>query len=256
MNHEFFTRVKAVLEDSSALDREQYMVTKKLYGKFVNNGVALDEAGQARFKEISSELAVLSQKFGNNLLAENNAFKAETGIPVSSYPVFMTTCADRSKREAAFKAYSSRGNHDNANDNKQVILDIMRLRTEKAQLLGYDCAADQILNDKMAHDHATVDAFLDKIMVKAVARAKEEVVAMQQFMDKDIEAVLLPAGTRIQPWDWWYYSEKVRKAQYDLDENVTKQYFQLENVRDGVFKAGTQESEGVCSSLDRRFPSS
>ena len=236
MNAALFKRVEAVLADSASLDREQYMVTRKLYDKFVDNGVALGEAEQARFKEISSELAVLSQKFGNNLLAENNAFKDETGIPVSSYPVFMTTCEDRSKREAAFKAYSSRGNHDNANDNKQVLLDIMRLRTEKAQLLGYSCAADQILSDKMAHDHATVDAFLDKIMVKAVAKAREEVVEMQKFMDKDIEAGLLPAGSKIQPWDWWYYSEKVRKAQYDLDENVTRQYFQLENVRDGVFK--------------------
>ena len=237
MNAEFFARVRSVLQDSSSLDREQSMVTKKLYDRFVNNGVALGEADQARFKEISSELAVLTQKFGNNLLAESNAFKSEIGIPVSSYPVFMSTCGDRAKREAAFKAYSSRGNHDNANDNKQVILDIMRLRTEKSQLLGYGCAADQILSDKMAHDHETVDAFLDKIMVKAVAKAREEVAEMQKFMDKDIEAGLLPAGSRIQPWDWWYYSEKVRKAQYDLDENVTKQYFQLENVRNGVFKA-------------------
>ena len=237
MNKALFDRVAAVLADSASLDREQYMVTKKLYGRFIDNGVALGEAEQARFREISSELAVLSQKFGNNLLAESNAFKSEVGIPVSSYPVFMTTCADRAKREAAFKAYSTRGNHNNANDNKQVILDIMRLRTEKAQLLGYDCAADQILNDKMAHDHATVDAFLDKIMVKAVAKAKEEIVSMQKFMDEDIAAGLLPAGTRIQPWDWWYYSEKVRKAQYDLNEDVTKPYFQLENVRNGVFKA-------------------
>ncbi len=237
MNKAFFDRVAAVLADSASLDREQYMVTKKLYGRFVDNGVALGEAEQARFREISSELAVLTQKFGNNLLAESNAFKSEVGIPVSSYPVFMSTCADRAKREAAFKAYSSRGDHDNAYDNKQVILDIMRLRTEKAQLLGYGCAADQILNDKMAHDHATVDAFLDKIMAKAVAKAREEVVSMQKFMDEDIAAGLLPAGTKIQPWDWWYYSEKVRKAQYDLDENVTKQYFQLENVRGGVFKA-------------------
>ena len=237
MNPGFFARVKAVLDNAEALDREQYVVTKKLYDSFIDNGVALGEAEQARFKEISSELAVLQQKFGNNLLAESNAFKSEIGIPVSSYPVFMTTCEDRAKREAAFKAYSSRGNHDNANDNKQVILDIMRLRTEKAQLLGYDCSADQILSDKMAHDHQTVDAFLSKIMVKAVAKAKEEVIEMQKFMDKDIEAGILPAGTKIQPWDWWYYAEKVRKAQYDLDENVTKQYFQLDNVRKGVFAA-------------------
>ena len=237
MNKALFDRVAAVFADSASLDREQYMVTKKLYNAFIDNGVALGEAEQARFKEISSELATLTQKFGNNLLAENNAFASEVGIPVSSYPFFMTTCEDRAKREVAFKAYSTRCGHGNANDNKQVLLEIMRLRTEKAQLLGYDCSADQILSDKMAHDHATVDAFLSKIMTKAVARAKKEIVSMQEFMDKDIAAGLLPAGSTIQPWDWWFYSEKVRKAQYDLDENITKQYFQLENVRNGVFKA-------------------
>ena len=254
MNPGFFARVKAVLDNAEALDREQYVVTKKLYDSFIDNGVALGEAEQARFKEISSELAVLQQKFGNNLLAESNVFKSEIGIPVSSYPVFMTTCEDRAKREAAFKAYSSRGNHDNASDNKQVILDIMRLRTEKAQLLGYDCSADQILSDKMAHDHETVDAFLGKIMVKAVAKAKEEVIEMQKFMDKDIEAGILPAGTKIQPWDWWYYAEKVRKAKYAIDENEVKQYFKAENVVNGIFTAAkmlygvnAEKLEGVPS---------
>ena len=104
MNKAFFERVKAVYADSSSLDREQYMVTKKLYKYFVDNGISLSDAEQARFKEINAELATLSQKFGNDLLAENNAFKAEIGIPVSSYPVFMSSCADRAKREAAFKA--------------------------------------------------------------------------------------------------------------------------------------------------------
>lgn len=237
MNKAFFERVNAVMTDSLSLDGEQYMVTKKLYNRFVNNGVALEEADQARFREINTELAGLTQKFGNNLLAESNAFKAEIGIPVSSYPVFMASCEDRAKREAAFKAYSTRGNHGNENDNNQVLLDIARLRAEKAQLLGYSCSADQILSDKMAHDHATVDVFLDKIMVKAVAKAKDEIVQMQKFMDKDIAAGVLPAGSKIQPWDWWYYAEKVRKAQYDLNEDETRQYFQLENVRKGVFEA-------------------
>lgn len=237
MNKAFFERVKAVYADSSSLDREQYMVTKKLYSRFIDNGVALADNEQVRFKEINAELASLSQKFGNNLLAENNAFKETIGIPVSSYPVFMTTCDDRAKREAAFKAYSSRGNHDNANDTKQILLDIIRLRTEKAQMLGYSCAADMILNDKMAHDHSTVDTFLDKIMVKAVAKAKGEILSMQKFMDKDIESGILPEGSKIQPWDWWYYSEKVRKAEYDLNEEETKPYFELNNVRNGVFKA-------------------
>ena len=199
MNPGFFQRVKAVYESADTLDREEYMVTKKLYNKFIGNGIALDEASQARFREINTRLAVLSQKFGNNLLAENNAFKEAIGIPVSSYPYFMTTCEDRAKREAAFKAYSSRGNNGNENDNKAVLLEIMKLRTEKAAMLGFDCSADCILEDKMAHDHATVDAFLSRIMEKAVAKAKEEVTDMQIFMDKDADAGLLPEGSRIEP---------------------------------------------------------
>lgn len=237
MNKAFFDRVSAVFADSASLDREQYMVTKKLYDRFVSNGVALGEAEQARFREINTALASLAQKFGNNLLAESNAFKDSIGIPVSSYPVFMASCADRAKREAAFKAYSSRGSNGNGNDNSAVVRDIMRLRTEKAALLGYGCSADMLLDGKMAHDHATVDAFLARIMEKSVAKAREEVAEMQKFMDRDIEAGLLPAGTKIQPWDWWYYAEQVRKARYDLNEDETKPYFRLDNVRDGVFKA-------------------
>lgn len=237
MNHDLFVKVKAVYDAPELLNREQYMVTKKLYDRFVGNGVALDEAGQARLRGINTSLAQLAQKFGNQLLNENNAFKAAVGVPVSSFPVFMTTCEDRTKRESDYKAYYSRGNNGNENDNKAVLLEIMRLRTEKAQLLGYGCAADMILEDKMAHDPQTVDAFLSRIMSRAVDKAKEEVVAMQAFMDEDIAAGLLPEGTRIAPWDWWYYAEKVRKSQYDLNEEETKPYFQLENVRNGVFKA-------------------
>lgn len=237
MNAKFFEKVKYVKEHAEGLTREQIVLTDKIYQDFVDNGVALDEASQARFREINTELATLQQKFGNNLLAENNAFKDKIGTPVSSYPVFMTTCEDRAKREEAFKAYSSRGDNGGATDNKQVLLDIIRLRTERAKLLGFDCAADMILSDKMAHDHATVDTFLGEIMEKAVAKAKKEIVAMQEFMDKDIAAGLLPEGTKIAPWDWWYYAEKVRKAQYDLNEDETKPYFLLDNVRKGIFEA-------------------
>lgn len=237
MNAGFFERVRAVYEDSTSLDREQYMVVKGLYDSFVDNGVALDSEKQARFREINAQLAQLTQKFGNNLLAESNAFKDKIGIPVSSYPVFMTTCEDRAKREEAFKAYSTRGIKGSANENASVIVDIARLRGERAALLGYGCAADMILSDKMAHDHATVDKFLAEIMDKAVSKAKDEIVEMQKFMDKDIEAGLLPEGTKIAPWDWWYYAEKVRKAEYDLNEDETKPYFLLDNVRKGIFEA-------------------
>ena len=240
MNKAFFERVKAVYENSSELTREQQMVTKKLYENFVRNGIALDEAGQARFKEINSALASLSQKFANNLLAENNAFKAETGVTVSAYPDFMTSCADRAAREKAFKAYSSRGNNGNDNDNNAIVLEIMKLRTEQANLLGYKTSADYLLANKMAGNPETVDKFLGEIMASAMKKAKEEIYDMQKVMDEDVMAGLLPAGSKIQPWDWFYYAEKVRSRKYDLDEDLTKPYFQVDSVRKGVFYAANK----------------
>lgn len=240
MNKAFFERVKAVYENSSELTREQQMVTKKLYENFIRNGIALDEAGQARFKEINSALASLSQKFANNLLAENNAFKAETGVTVSAYPDFMTSCADRAAREKAFKAYSSRGNNGNDNDNNAIVLEIMKLRTEQANLLGYKTSADYLLANKMAGNPETVDKFLGEIMASAMKKAKEEIYDMQKVMDEDVKAGLLPAGSKIQPWDWFYYAEKVRSRKYDLDEDLTKPYFQVDSVRKGVFYAANK----------------
>ena len=237
MDPAFFARVKAVYEAMDGLDREQQMVTKKLYERFVRNGIGLPEAEQARFKEINTRLAVLSQQFGKNLLAENNAFKEETGVTVSAYPSFMTECTDRAQREKAFLAYSSRGNHGNANDNNAIALEILRLKAEKAGMLGYPDAASFILSDKMAGDPATVDAFLGGIMAAAMKKAKAEVADMQKVMDAD---PTVENGAKIQPWDWFYYAEKVRKARYDLDEAETKPYFAADSVKKGLFYAANK----------------
>ena len=226
MDDAFFARVKAVYDNMDGLDREQQMVVKKLYDRFVLNGVALDEAGKARFAEINSRLATLSQKFGQNLLAENNAFKEAIGVTVSAYPDFMTTCGDRALREKAFKAYSSRCNNGGEHDNNAIVLEIMKLRTEKANLLGYKTSAEYLLADKMAGDPATVDAFLQPIMDASMRKAKEEIA--------DMEAI---AGHKIEPWDWFYYAEKVRALKYDLDESLTKPYFTADSVSKGVFYA-------------------
>lgn len=238
MNKAFFGRVKAVYEaDQSGLTREQQMVLKKLYQSFTRNGVDLDEAAQARLKEINQKIAAAQQKFGTNLLAENNAFKEKFGVPVSSYTSEMTSCEDRSRREEMFKAYSSRGNNGNEYDNKSLCLEILKLRAERAKLLGFDNFAAYQLDNKMAHDPQTVDAFLDKIIGPAVSKAKEEIADMQKVMDEDIQAGKVAAGSRIEPWDWFYYAEKVRARKYSLDENLTKPYFRMENVRDGIFFA-------------------
>ena len=236
-NMDFYAKVKAVhdAKDGMGLTREQEMVLDRIYKSFEQNGIGLDEAGQERMKEINTELSTLSLRFGNNLLKENNAFAAEVGFAVSEYPDQMAAIEDRSVREKAFKAYSNRGNHDNENDTKDIIFQILKLKIEKAHMLGYNNPAEQILQDKMAKTPEAVDAFLANIMKYAVAQAKNEVVEMQKVMDEDIAAGKVEAGSKIEPWDWFYYAEKVRKLKYDLDEEQTKPYFQMENVRQGVF---------------------
>lgn len=240
--------------DQSGLTREQQMVLKKHYEEFERNGVGLSEEKQARLKEINSEIASKTQKIGNNILEESNAFKQKFGISVSDYPNAMTSTTDRAKRKEMLEAYTNRGNNGNKADNKQLIQDVMRLRIEKGKLMGYNCPAAYILEPKMAHDPATVDAFLQGIMTDAVKKAREEVADMQAVMNEDIKAGLLSAGSKIEPWDWWYYAEKVRKAKYDLDEEQTKPYFKLDNVVRGAFLAAKklygvnmEELEGVPS---------
>ena len=238
MNKAFFERVKAVYDaDQSSLTREQQMVLKNLYESFTRSGVALDEASQERLKEINQKIAAAQQKFGTNLLAENNAFKETFGVPVSAYPAEMTGCEDRDRREAMFKAYSSRGNNGNEYDNKALCLEILKLRAEKARMLGFDTFAAYQLDNKMARNPQTVDSFLGQIMGPAARKAVEEIADMQEIMDEDIAAGKLAEGSTIQPWDWFYYAERVRQRKYALDEELTKPYFKMENVRHGVFAA-------------------
>ena len=238
MNKAFFERVKAVYDaDQSGLTREQQMVLKNLYESFTRSGVALDEASQERLKDINQKIAAAQQKFGTNLLAENNAFKETFGVPVSAYPAEMTGCEDRDRREAMFKAYSSRGNNGNEYDNKALCLEILKLRAEKARMLGFDTFAAYQLDNKMARNPQTVDSFLGQIMGPAASKAVEEIADMQEIMDEDIAAGKLAEGSTIQPWDWFYYAEKVRQRKYALDEELTKPYFKMENVRHGVFAA-------------------
>jgi len=241
MNPDFFAKVDVLFKDMDnlGLTREQQMVLKKLHNGFVKNGIALGEADQARMREINLELSSLSNTFGNNLLAENNAFAEEFGVTISEYPGAMASTADRALRERMFKAYSTRGNNGNQYDNKDLIMKMMALRIEKAKLLGYENPAQMILADKMAGTPEAVDQFLASIMAPAVKKAKAEIADMQVEMDKDIKAGVVPAGSKIEPWDWAYYTEKVRKAKYALDEEQTKPYFQMENVRQGVFDLTT-----------------
>ena len=237
MNPAFFAKVDALFKDidNLGLNTEQKMTLKKLHNAFVKNGIALGEAEQARMREINMELSSLSNTFGNRLLAENNAFAEEFGVAISEYGGAMASTEDRALREKMFKAYASRGNNGNENDTKDLIMRMMSLRIEKAKMLGYEHPADFFLADKMAGNANTVDKFLKGLMKPAVRKAKAEIKDMQKIMDKDIKAGLLPKGSEIEPWDWAYYAERVRKEKYALDEEQLKPYFRMENVREGVF---------------------
>ena len=235
-NKALYNRVAAIYNgDQSHLTREQQMVLKKHFESFEREGIGLPEEQQARLREINADIAAKTQKIGNNILAESNDFKEKFGFSVSAYPDKMTTTEDRDLRRQYNEAYTARGHRGNEFDNRQLLLEVLDLRAEKARILGYPNAAAYLLDNKMAHDPKTVDTFLEGIMKAAVAKAKVELADMQAVMDQEVKAGKLPAGSRIEPWDWWYYAEKVRKAKYDLDESQTKPYFQIDSVVNGIF---------------------
>lgn len=226
-NKALYERVAAVYnDDQSGLTREQQMVLKRHFESFEHQGIGLPEEKQNELREINAEMAAKIQKIGNNILAESNAFKEKFGFSVSEYAEKMTTTDDRELRRQYNEAYTMRGHNGNANDNRQLMLEVFALRIRKANILGYKTSSAYTLSDRMASTPETVDKFLAGIMKAAVAKANEE--------KKDMEAV---AGHPIEPWDWWYYAEKVRKAKYDLDDAQIRPYFQIDSVVKGIFTA-------------------
>ena len=254
-NKALYNRIAAIYNaDQSNLTREQQVVLKKHFDSFAREGIGLDESKQAELREINAKMASLTQKIGNNILAESNAFAEKFGFSVSAYPDKMTSTEDRELRRQYNEAYKMRGHNGNDYDNSELILELLRQRIRKAQILGYDTPAAYTLADKMAATPQTVDNFLAGIMTAANAKSKEELADMQALMDEDIKAGKLPAGSKIEQWDWWYYAEKVRKAKYAIDENEVKQYFKAENVVNGIFTAAkmlygvnAEKLEGVPS---------
>ncbi len=264
LNDALFQRVKAVYEqrDELGLNSEQMRLLTETFKSFANNGANLPEDKKARLKEINQELGLLSLQFGNNVVAETNAYQlfitdeAELkGLPESakaaakeeataagrpdawlftpkrtSFTPVLQYCENRELRKELLMAYTTRGNHDNENDNKEIIVKTMQLRVEKAQLFGYSNPADYILADCMAHDAKTVDTFLESVWAPSLKAAKREAAELQKLLSQDLP------GEKLQPWDWWYYTEKLRKAKYDLNEEELKPYFELSNVRKGAFQ--------------------
>ena len=270
LNDALFQRVKAVYDqrEQLGLNAEQMRLVTETYKSFADNGANLPEDKKERLKEINKELGLLSLQFGNNVVTETNSDEVKRfitdeadlkGLPESakaaaaeeaaaaghpgewlftpkrtSFTPVLQYCENRALRKQLLMDYTTRGNHDNDNDNKAVIIREMELRIEKAKLFGYDNPADYILADCMAKNHQTVDAFLASVWAPSLEAAKREAAALQEMMNEDLP------GEKLQPWDWWFYAEKLRKAKYALDEEEIKPYFELSNVRKGAFGVATK----------------
>ena len=268
LNDALFERVKAVYDQREALELtpEQLRLLTETYKSFADNGANLPAEQKERLKAINEELGLLSLQFGRNVVAETNSCQrfvtdeAElAGLPESakaaaaeeaaaaghpgewlftpkrtSFTPVLQYCENRELRRQLLMDYTTRANHDNDNDNKAVIIREMQLRIERAKLFGFDNPADYILQDCMAKDSKTVDAFLQSVWVPSLAAAKREAAELQKLLDADFP------GEKLQPWDWWYYAEKLRKAKYALDEEEIKPYFELGNVRRGAFGVATK----------------
>ncbi len=269
MNADLFKRIKAVYDarENSGLDKQQIRLVEKYYRDFEREGANLPKDKQDQLRKINEELALLSVKFGENLLAETNQNfslvidnKADlAGLPEGvisaaaetaksegkegkwvfklnkpSMIPFLQYADNRDLREKLYRGYFMRGNNDNANDNKQIVKDLVRLRAEKANLLGYENYAAYVIDENMAKTPAAVDEFLNNLMKAANPVAKNELAEMQKISDGEGNKF------KLESWDWWYYAEKLRKQKYDLDENELKPYFSLDNVRNGMFAVATQ----------------
>ena len=262
LNEKLFERVKAVYDRRGALelDAEQNRLLEKTYRDFGRAGALLDAEQKARLKAINGELSLAAVKFGQNILAENGNYalvlesadldgipsnvrdqareKAEATGKKGKYVFtlhkpslipFLTYSQKRELREEIYKAYLNRCNNGDEYDNKQLINDFIRLRTEKAHLLGYPSYADYVVADEMAGTTDAVYKLLNEIWTPALERAKGELAEMEELFKKDH-----PDG-EFASWDWWYYAEKVRKQKYQLEEELLRPYFSLENVQSGIF---------------------
>ncbi|WP_442787791.1 M3 family metallopeptidase [Flavobacterium suncheonense] len=267
LNTALFERIKTVYnqKDELALSTEQAMLLDKKYKNFSRNGALLPENKKARLREIDTELAKLKLTFGENVLAETNAYqlhitKAEdlSGLPegtieaartlaksqekegwiftldMPSYQPFITYADNRELRKTLAIAYGKKGFQDNAFNNENNVLRIANLRHERANLLGYKTHADFVLEERMAQTPEKVKAFLNDLLTKAKPAAEREFKQLTAFAEKQ------DGITQLEKWDGAYYSEKLRQELFNLDDEKLKPYFKLENVQHGAFEVANK----------------
>jgi peptidyl-dipeptidase Dcp len=265
-NEKLFARIAAVYagRDEAALTPEQNRLVWLEYTRFVHAGAQLGAEAKERLSAINQRLATLYTQFSQNVLADEtdhllvleekdlaglpDSYRAGAAVAAeasghpgkwvvlntrSSMEPFLTFSERRDLREKVWRTYYSRGDNGDAKDNKAIITEILALRAERAKLLGYATHAHWRLEDTMAKTPERAMALLEAVWTPAVARAHEEIADMQAVADAE------GAGIRIEPWDYRFYAEKVRKAKYDIDENLVKPYLQLEQLREGMFQVAT-----------------
>jgi len=263
LNKELFSRIKAVYEKRKEmnLDAEQIRVTEKYYEDFVRSGANLPDDKQGELRKLNDELSMLCLKFGENVLAETNKNfmlvvdkEADLkGLPADvisaaaevaknsgkegkwiftlqkpSWIPFLQYAENRELRKKLYQGWLMRGNNNNANDNKDIVASIVKLREQRARLLGFDSHGAYVVDINMAKTPANVYDFLLKLWEPTLKRAKIERADMQAMIDQE------GGKFKLEMSDWWYYAEKVRKARYDLDESAIKPYFSLDNVLKGL----------------------
>jgi len=268
LNEKLFQRIKTLYDERETLNltTEQNRVLENYYLDFVRGGANLSNEGKDQLRKINDELSQLILKFGDNVRKENNKFelivdKQEdlAGLPDASIQAakekadakglkgkwlftidkptlipFLQFSENRDLRENMYKAYMNRGNNNDELDNKKIFSRIAVLRVEKANLLGFKTYADFVLQKKMAKTPDNVYSFLNDIWKPTVKKAKSEVEEMQKIIDAE------GGKFKLEPWDWWYYAEKVKKEKYALDEEMLRPYFKLENVINGAFAVATK----------------
>ncbi len=263
LNADLFARIKAVYDqrEELGLNPEQLKLIEETHKGFVRSGIGLEDEAQARLREINGELAELSQNFGQNLLAETNDFElhvtdsADLGdlmaaqvqaaaaeaircehadgwsftLQRPSINPFLVYSPNRELRRQIFMGYAMRGDNDNDQDNKAILSRMAALRAEKAALMGYESHAHYVLSDNMAETPDRVYDFLGQIWTPALRVAKTERAALQRMMRQD------GVSGQLAAWDWRHYSEKVRRARFDIDEEALRAYFEVGAVREGAF---------------------
>lgn len=265
LNEKLFVRIKSVYDRAAELklNPEQFRLTEELYKNFVRSGSLLDETEKEQLREINKKISDLTNRFGDNVLKETNNYRLVidnkedlAGLPQSvidaaaeasgeenkwvftlhkpSWIPFLQYADNRTLREKLYKAMYMRGNNDNEYDNKKLVGEIVNLRLQRSKLLGFESFAAYALDNRMAKKTENAIRLLNTIWKPAIEQAKKEAAELQALIDRE------GGDFKLASWDWWYYTEKLRRAKFSLNEEALRSYFMMEHVREGVFMVASK----------------